>query len=702
MVKKRPKQQSAEHSSVFPNWKLSGPGKPPKKVQWMTQQPFALVGAWEPMAFRKRAGLGFTDEDDYALSNEYSDKAINRYLEAGATAITIPLDKGYGLNAMPEALDLFCKFSTDAQRHGLKVGGYIRADVVIPEIIKNEYPDVDDWVVLDRNGMDVPCNQWETNRKSVCHQHPGVIRRLESAIAFGIDKMKLNFIHIDGFTTCGRPLVTCRCERCRTSFRNWLKIKYPSERDRKERFGIVNFDTMEMPYFSCIDKPLFFINAPDHQSFFEYTWERDQALLKHIRRYIFSLDVDVGLCINPYWPVSFDTPYWKGVRLDLLEPWTDQIFYEDGFPAPNSGSLASRQLALKTVQENRVTVAMYHWHTKPRELEASLALSIAANSGHPSCMGFSFRYLPHYTQNIKVKIAYSNWVKKHWSLLGNASPSGDIGLVRHPTSLAWASRKPHYALTGVEYLLQRMRVPWKYVIDIHHTNLTDLSSLMIPDAECLSDREIDTLLKWVYCGGNLFMTKRTGTHNEYQSRRPRNGILSQIEDWPGHSRDEASEWYDMFISDLGEERWKAEEKTTHDVYSHGKGSIIVFSQIALFKEKNVQNISHIEKEFKIPPLKKKESDQIEKVIRQHHGAFGIEIISEAKLLVEFNESTSGKKMIHIINISNSDENNTVIIKNSSLWKKHHIMSPCGRVTNSVLNGGEMIIENPPAYCVVVH
>src|SRR5690606_15031701 len=121
------------------------------------------------------------------------------------------------------------------------------------------------------------------------------------------------------------------------------------------------------------------------------------------------------------------------------------------------GRPISRLAIFKMAREAGLPVCAYHWAQKPKRVEASVSLALAANGGHASCLGFTFRYLPHAQLGAEAKTRLTRWAREHWALLGNTKPMGEVGLVRHTPSLIWNGRQPWEAVVGLEALLTRMR-----------------------------------------------------------------------------------------------------------------------------------------------------------------------------------------------------------------------------------------------------
>lgn len=540
----------------------------------MQNRPISLIGGWEPLCFRRRAGYAWADEGDY-VREEFSDSELDRFVAMGVNCIHIPFAKGYGLKVVAEDLEFYKDITRRAQARGLKVAHYYRIDAVVPETMVHERPTVKDWItrgMFDRSSM---YSAQQTNRKRICLLHPGAVEWVEHVIRYAIEEMKTDLMHLDGFFVAYHPWETCRCTRCLQTYREWLKRKYADPVWRKKVFGIVDFDNIEFPEFEPNAPLPTIISSPDLRAWHEHQWDKQLAFARHIRRYILGLNPNVGMLVNVGWYRNAN--YYRQLSLlsERIFPWTDAVGLEDDFELSYTPErIVSRLGLLKTAREYGVLVYSYHNSNDEGEVEASLALSLASNGGSMGVMGFVHRYMPSYRISEAAKKRFGDWIKEHWETFRDAEQYGSIALLRHHASLAWNSREPWFAGMAMEQLLVQMRVPWRMLDQIDSVALSGVRTLVLAEIDCLSTEELDVLESWVKTGGRLFFTFRSGLFDGDRQRRSYHPLMrwsAQLEEKYNRALG-PGDWFDWSVEDYEVHLEVAHRRQRHpEIVACGEG-----------------------------------------------------------------------------------------------------------------------------------
>lgn len=287
--------------TIFPMWPLADDREPPPRVDWMKKAPLSFVGAWEPLSFRIRSGYAYTDEADFVRDREFSDKALDGYINAGANSIIIPFSKGFGLDHTAEELAQEADLSRRCHKKNLKVGAYIRVDALVPELMKRDEPDVEDWLTTGVYGRQSVYSAQQTFRKRICYLHPGAVKWLERLLMVAIERLSADVLHLDGFAVSYLPWETCRCGRCLAAYRRWLKFRFPDDAQRQRMFGLIDFDETDFPHFEPHAKLPTVTSAPDWQAWYQFQWEKQLAFMRHIRHFVRSRSAHVAITANPGW-----------------------------------------------------------------------------------------------------------------------------------------------------------------------------------------------------------------------------------------------------------------------------------------------------------------------------------------------------------------------------------------------------------------
>lgn len=671
----------------FPAWKLSRDGSPPPRVDWWVQQPLAFIGAWEPLSFRRRAGYAYTDEEAFSTSTEFSDAALRKYQQAGANALVVPFAKGFGLKASKTEIDQERDLINRAHRMGLKAGAYIRVDFLIPETVQDDRPDVEEWLARGMHGATSSYYPQQTFRKRLCLLHPGAVAWLEHLFAYASRELLADFLHLDGLGgLTSRPWDNCRCPRCLLSYRSWLKERLPTAAERERLFGICDLDRITFPEFEVSQALPDIISSPELQMWHRYLLDREEAWVRHVRRFTQKLNPALALTGNFGWSRAAGAPRWFARNVERLSPWLDALWAEDSDHLDFAdGKIRSRLGVFKTAREYGVSVCHYHWQAEAEKIEASLALSLAANGGNLSCLGFSFRYLPHYSLGLEPKTRYALWMQAHWSLLARTVPWGEIALIRHPESLAWNNGKPAASARAMEQLLVHMQVPWRMFNTIDATLLRQVKTAILPDAECLSDAEIARLKSWVRRGGRLFLTGGTATHDENRRRRPRHGFVSVQGQGgipaPENGLSPAQQWHHWLRNDF------TEFATTDSILPGWKPLIHPYGQGAIGLW---------------PTVAETPSSDLENFLAKLHGPKNLSIQGSPSLLVECNqEPTSGKILLHLIRTEGKAGTCAVTVRHALGWKYLQVLSPDARPPLLRRKGRTLHLSRLSRYALVV-
>ena len=541
-------------ANPYPFWPQAWPdGEPPRKTAWIQSQPVSFVGGWEPLAFRQRAGFAFSDEQDSYYKEEYSDEALQRVKSLGCNHIVVPFTKGDGLNAIGRELDFIKDLVERAHRWDLRAGVYIRVDNIVPDTVRKDYPDVDEWLAV---GVDEHVGTYEWNiqqtfRKLICYTHPSAVEWLEEVFRYAIEDIKADLLHLDGFAIGHTPWNCCRCPRCDECFRAWLRETYGAQR-LQERFGIIQIDQVRIPeVISNRPLPEKLTNA-DLMLWHLHQWDKQLSFTRHFRRVSKSLGPDVAMSVNPSLFKHINILRWLLFDWKPIMEWVDLVWCEDPFHLcfdQARDTVVSRIGEFKRAQEHGTPLATYHKFRDDAEIEKSVSFTTAVNGLHPGCQGFSFRYLHNFNLAYESKKRFHEWLAGRWSQWAPTRPFGEVALLHHTASLAWNSKEPWLTLYAFEQILLDMKIAWRQFDQVDRSRLNAVRTLILPDAECLSDQDLDVIKRWVNDGGNLLFTQASGAFDEYGRRRPRHPIFDWVPAWQHRYNDTvgAHTWFDWKI-----------------------------------------------------------------------------------------------------------------------------------------------------------
>ncbi|MCC7349151.1 MAG: beta-galactosidase [Phycisphaerales bacterium] len=694
---------------VFDTWRYAYPEQPaPPLVKWFAAQPSIFVGAWESLAFRRRAGLAWTDESQ-AYQHEFSDETLDRIAEMGCNHLILPHTKGYGLEAMTRELDRQREVIARATKRGIRVGLYLRLDSVIPEILRREHPDVDEWLTIGELGRSSFYSSAQTFRSRICLLHPSAMQYLESEIRHAVQEMGTNLLHFDGLHFSFYPSETCRCSRCTQAYRQWLEHRYPDLGKRAEMFGIVDFKTIPLPRFDPLQQatdPGFApfrglgdcIHSPDIQSWFRFRWDGELALMRHLRRLVHHLDPNVAVSINPAWGECYNSYRIFTSWAERLLPWVDAIWTEDPLHLRyDQGRLVSRIGAHKTAREYEIPTCSYHWMREPGRLEASLALGAAANGGHLACVGFTIRHLPHFTVGESVKRKVSKWVNDHWRLFSRTRPAGEIALLRHQPSLAWNSRSPWWAAMACEQLLVQMQVPWRMFDNLEASRLQSIKTLLLPEASCLSDEELARLESWIREGGRVLVTSGTASHNEDHRRRPKNPFATWISSAPDalEQGTDGETWFDWIEGKVATA--DASEIIEPTITEIGRGRIGIWPAIHS-RCRQSSAFNNLGPDQWWPP---EQAVELAAFINRLHGEHRVQLQAPPHVIIEHHHQSDGTDLLHLVQVDeHANPVNLVLVGPIFRDRQVRVHALDKPVPTHVLNRETLCLDGVRRYTIV--
>lgn len=700
----------AQHASPdpFACWPLSFEGDPPARVAWTREKPLSFIGAWEPVSFRTRAGYAYDDEEAFAAEAEFSDAALRGFAEAGANLIIIPFSKGFGLSAVSDETASQRDLAARAKAAGLRVGVYIRVDSLVPELARADFPGVDDCLTTGMGGRSSWYSDQQTFRRRLCYLRPGSMDWLEHLISHAVNEIGADLLHFDGFGVSYTPAETCRCHHCLAAYRTWLKQTFPTESDRRSMFGAVDFDHIVFPDFDLgpalpsIGAPLPpIVTSPDMQAWHRFVWAKQLAFTRHVRRYVRQLSDQVAVSANPGWTHQFSIQRLWGLHVESLLPWLDQIWTEDACHLDFvDGVVRSRSALLKTAREYDIPVCQYHWSDDPGKIGASLAFSLGANGGNPSCLGFTFRYLPHYTLGAQVKKRFTDFAHVHWERIGHTRPGGEIAILRHHPSLSWNATRPWSTFLGLQQVLISLQVPWRCFDRIEPERLAQVRTLLLPDTESLSDAELGVLRTWVEGGGQLFFTAGSGTHTANRRRRSRAPLRQWLD--PSAPAPGPPEWYAWISSDISEmpEHTDSADRSGPPplIAGCGRGRLGYFPQVIMPKWEPVVHRPMSAPQIQAPA----NAFDITAFLHELHGPFAERLEGPVPFLFDQGcAEADGTEIFHIVRVDQAPGTVNAVMHSSSAWTGVKVLSADLKPPHVEFDGGQLHIKQLQRHVILI-
>ena len=406
--------------------------------------------------------------------------------------------------------------------------------------------DPTEWARVISNGQPAIYTTASSPREhGICINKPRVRDYIKGAVRIALD------LGAQGIFFDDSPIF-CYCEYCDAKFREHLKGKF-SPAQIKEIFGVDALDTVISSKFveeriGRMENPLF------------VEWRRYRA--QNYVEYLTEIR-DYGRGLDPNFILTDNACTWEGepyrqydFAVGPLEEWMkalDLMFIEAiqyGNPKGNRSYKASNSWLLKYCQAAGRGKPISHL-TNMGTLKHIPAYTPLVELGIAECHahGAAFIYIPRWNgwkpEEVDAHTAplmagiekYNEFLALNESLFLGAEPYANVAVL---CSLQQAYGKQMSYPMAISRMLSDEQVPHRMLVDEDletDEKLSRFDALLIPEAPMMSDRQIETVERFVENGGGLILLGQTAWYDEFgRLRRERLGfhkLLQDMEPW-GH------------------------------------------------------------------------------------------------------------------------------------------------------------------------
>ncbi len=485
---------------------------------WMGKGLIDAGGSHEPYIFIVRRGgqrLDAKQSSDYLQSEE----VIRQLHEQGVEVFHTHLYKGFGMEAEHEGMEETRRAAEIAHRLGMKVDTYIQWNTMMYEAFFAEEPKAQQWIQRNVAGLPIllTYGYQQSYRYRPCFANQEYLDYLKKVVRYAVVDVKTDFIHFDNFDLNAEP-DSCHCPHCVSGFRNRLKTKY-SAVQLKERFGFSRVDYINPPQWNADNPPakMQIIYDPALQEWIDFRCQVMSDALKQMYDLVQSLNVDVALEINPGGITGRNSMWTGGADHQRLLKYTRSFWSEEGNEPElhPDGRLVTRVRSYKLAQAYS-NVLITYVENDPLALGESLAFNQTIGYlGSAPLSTVTREYLDFYLKN---RDSYEG-----------AEDAGNVAVYRSYASLAYNNADVQLCTVLAEQALIQASVPFDLVFDDGLADLTKYKVLVLPNTECLSDEQIQTLHAFVSRGGSLVVIGQTGLYDEWRRVRVTPGLQGLID-----------------------------------------------------------------------------------------------------------------------------------------------------------------------------
>jgi len=665
------------------------------RPEWLGNEPLIIVGNWDTTPiFRRRVG-GQPVYLDETYLGEHSEETVRKLKELGVTLAIIHFYKGFGLKAEASQLEDSRKLAALLKKYGIRVGVYVGSTLGY-EAFLAERPDAAEWIVPDFLGRPLLyANQ--SFRKRVYFMHPAYREYIKGVLRIALEDLHADLIHFDNTSLQAQPPIFLHPMAVR-DFRAFLEHKFTPD-ERTQRFGYPDVKYMDAP---VIDRPMGAIDDPLFQEFADFRCTQLTAYYAEMEQFIRSLNPHAAVESNPHSGISGQNTVWEqGVDYPRLLSHMDAVWTEEGNQAQvtPAGILVSKIRTYKMAELLHNRIFTYTGGGQGGKLQ--MAESMAFNR---QTLGQIGDVLAGYNFPGNQR-AYLDFFRSHFDLFQDVHSRADVAVLHSYASMAFNNDLPWQSAMLIEQVLIQARIPFDIIFDQQLEHLAKYKALILPDQECLTDRQTGLIRRYVETGGGLISTEQTGLYDDWR-RRLRNYALHDVTDVgaPGYNenlytfRPYQSAITPVPIQPAAATRRTAESNHAPVRHSFGFGRSVYISDVhpALPKPGGVAMTSAY---WKLPVNAQSIVDEVRWAAR----GVSQEIKGPPALVAEIQEqSTTGRWLLHLLNYDadrhSSIDNVPVSLKlppNKSV-RAVHLLSP-----DTAQTGEAMITISPGAVSFTV-
>ncbi|MBI4875132.1 MAG: beta-galactosidase trimerization domain-containing protein [Acidobacteria bacterium] len=491
---------------------------PVPKARWIENGIIDAGGSHEPYTFVVRRGGQRLDARQTYERNR-SEEVIRKLKEQGVEVFHTHLYKGMGMAAEKPDMEDARRTAEIAHRHGLKVDSYIQWNTMMYETFFAEEPRAKDWIQRDILGLPILLRYGyqQSFRYRPCFANLEYLEYLKKIVRYAVEEVKTDFIHFDNFDLNAEP-DSCHDQTCVRGFREYLKAKYPPAK-RKERFGFENVEHVNPPQWNRQNPPerMQIIYDPAIQEWIEYRCQFMADALRQMALYAKSLNPEVVIEVNPHGITGGNRAWTAGIDHARILKST-QVFWTEEENLPGylpDGRLISKIRSYKLARAFRNILFTYI-------------------AGDPVAMAecLAFNQTVGFAGSHPLRPEMSNYIafyRKHRELFTGAKDAGNVALLRSHASITYNHARAQLSAVLMEQTLIQARIPFDLIFDEHLEDLSKYKVVILPDSECLSDRQLEAVRGFVARGGGLLATGQAGLYDEWRRLRVEPGLAGLVE-----------------------------------------------------------------------------------------------------------------------------------------------------------------------------
>ena len=494
------------------------PGAAVPPARWLEDGVIDAGGSHEGLLFVTRRG-GQRLDAAKSYEHDQSEEVILRLKSQGVEVFHTHLYKGFGMAAERPEMEDARRVAAIAHRHGMRVDSYVQWSTLMYETFFAEEPRAKDWVQRDAQGKPLllTYGYQQSFRYRPCFANQEYLEYLKKIIHFAVTEVKTDFIHFDNFGLNAEP-DSCHCPACTEGFRRFLREKYTPAK-RKERFGFENVDYVNPPLWNSGNPPekLKIIFDPAIQEWIDFRCEVMARALAAMALYAKGLNPEVAIECNPHGITGGNRSWEAGLDHARILPST-QAFWTEEETRPGVQSDGRPLTKIRSYKLARAWRNILFAYTSEHPVETAECLAFNQTIGFAG----SDPLAPHMRQ-------YIAFYRQYRHLFTRTEDVTAVGLVRSYPSITYNHALAQLSAIQTEQTLIQGAIPFGLITDAALSGMAGCKVVVLPDAECLSDAQIEQIRAFVANGGGLVATGKSGLYDEWRRVRTAPGLAGLID-----------------------------------------------------------------------------------------------------------------------------------------------------------------------------
>ncbi|MFH1068479.1 MAG: beta-galactosidase trimerization domain-containing protein [Candidatus Glassbacteria bacterium] len=492
----------------------------PQRASWIDRGVVLGWGNHEAFIFRIRKGGGAQFDPQWQeWLGEHSEQTVIAAKNAGIEVFHTHGYKGFGYEAEKSEMEQLAQLSKLVHQHGMKLDTYCQVMTLVPETFYAEEPAAKDWVQRDELGRPILLSYGfqQSYRYKPSLIHPDYRQYYkEKILRTLIEKCNTDLLHFDNFD-CNAEPESDKSPVVVEAFREYLERKYPTDKQRIERFGHTNLRLIPPPEWNQTNRPddIREIVDPIQQEWIDFRCWVMADWLREMTAFARSLKPEIAIDVNPHGILGRN----RAFQAALWHPWfmkyTELIWSEE----ENYADYDDRGVLISKIRTFKLGRALDNVILTYKATDLQHAENLAFNQALADVNELrpdtpEYKYYRFYMANRDLYTGTRN--------------REDAALLRSYATMAYDNHRAELDQCMFEQAMIQGQVPFDLVYDEQMDDLSCYRVLVLAGQNNLSDENVEKVRAFVEGGGALVFTGESSRNDGWARRRPQPALAGLI------------------------------------------------------------------------------------------------------------------------------------------------------------------------------